>query len=85
MDLLSKATVCTGLIMSWLVFFHVYTMVKQKSSKGQNAPAIFVTLIGFGIFLLYGNSISNNVLIITNVNSIFCYIVYLFVVLKYKE
>ncbi|MEM9033338.1 MAG: SemiSWEET family transporter [Actinomycetota bacterium] len=59
-----------GVLMSLAPLLQARKMWRRRSSGDVSIPYLAVLLVGFGLYLAYGVSISNRLLIITNTVSI---------------
>ena len=59
-----------GVLMSLAPLLQARKMRRQRSSKDVSILYLLVLVVGFGLYLTYGLSISNRLLIVTNVVSL---------------
>jgi MtN3 and saliva related transmembrane protein len=67
MDTLAIITTIFGILMSFGYFLQTYKIFKFKSIKGVSLPTYFFFAIGISIWLVYGISITNYPIIISNI------------------
>jgi MtN3 and saliva related transmembrane protein len=73
-----------GVMMSLAPILQARRMRSRQSSADVSVPYLVVLVVGFVIYLMYGVSINNPVLIITNTVSVFVTAITLAIAARYR-
>jgi len=74
-----------GVLMSLAPFLQARKMRQRRSSRDVSILYLGVLVVGFGLYLTYGISISNRLLIVTNMVSIAATTTTLLIALAYRS
>ena len=81
---IERFTFICGLFMNLVPVLHIVTMIKNKTSDGQNIWATIILFLGFIVWYMYSLSIHNTMMMFTNAIGACVSFIYFCVVSYYR-